>query len=85
MNPTIQAIYEQGLLRPLEALDLKEKQVVTLVVSPVPPEPPWIDSEYLAECQEEAEDDVTLEEVRAALAILPGSLTEDFIAEREDR
>ena len=32
-----------------------------------------------------ADDAVSLEEVRAALAKTPGSLTEEFIAEREER
>jgi hypothetical protein len=46
---------------------------------------PWLDTEYLAACDQEAQDDVCLEQVREALAKIPGSLTDDFIAEREDR
>jgi hypothetical protein len=46
---------------------------------------PWLDTKCLAACASEADDSVTLVEVRAALAKIPGSLTEDFIAEREDR
>jgi hypothetical protein len=44
-----------------------------------------LDAECLAACAGEADDGVSLEEVRAALAKIPGSLTEDFIAEREER
>ena len=46
---------------------------------------PWLDTEHLAACVQEADDNVILEEVRAALAKIPGTLTDDFIAEREDR
>ena len=48
-------------------------------------EMPALDAEYMAGCAQEADEGVSLEEVRAALAKIPGSLTEDFIAEREDR
>ncbi|MBI1918922.1 MAG: antitoxin family protein [Planctomycetes bacterium] len=81
----LQAIYEKGVLRPLEPLDLSEQQRVTIAVSDEAPAEPWLDTECLAAAAAEADDTVTLEEVRAALAKIPGSLTADFIAEREDR
>ena len=85
MTRNLQAVYEKGMLRPLEPLDLREQQLVTITVSDEAPTEPWLDAEYLASCAQQADDDVSLEEVRAALAKIPGSLTEDFIAEREDR
>lgn len=86
MTRNLQAIYEKGVLRPLEPLDLREQQLVTVAITTdETPAEPWLDTEYLADCAREADDSVSLEEVRVALAKIPGSLTEDFSAEREDR
>jgi len=85
MTSNFQAVYEGGVLRPLEPLDLREQQLVNLTMIDEAPEEPWLDTECLAACASGATDSVTLEEVRAALAKIPGSLTEDFIAEREER
>ncbi len=85
MTRNLQAIYEGGVLRPLEPLDLREKQLVNVTITDEPATESWLDAECLAACALEADDSVGLEEVRAALAKIPGSLTEDFIAEREDR
>jgi predicted DNA-binding antitoxin AbrB/MazE fold protein len=82
MTKNLQAVYEKGVLRPLEPLDLPERQLVTVTLSD---EEPWLDAERLAACAGEADDAVSLEEVRMALAKIPGSLTEDFIAERDER
>ena len=43
------------------------------------------DTEYEAECAADTSPVPTLEEVRAFMAAIPGSLTADFIAEREER
>jgi len=85
MSRILQAVYENGVLRPLEPLNLHENQLVTLAISDEAPTEPWLDTEYLAACASETDEGPSLEEVRAALAKIPGSLTEDFIAEREDR
>ncbi len=85
MTKYLQAVYENGVLRPLEPLDLREQQLVNVTVSDETPLEPWLDAECLAACAGEADDAVSLEEVRAALAKIPGSLTEDFIAERDER
>lgn len=45
----------------------------------------WFDVECLKECAAEADERVSLAEVRAALTKIPGSLTADFIAERDER
>ena len=44
-----------------------------------------LDWEYIAECAAEADPSITLEEVRQALSKIPGSLTEDFREERDER
>jgi predicted DNA-binding antitoxin AbrB/MazE fold protein len=81
----LQAVYEGGVLRPLEPLDLREQQLVNVTITDESPAEPWLDTECLDACAREADDSVSIEEVRAALAKIPGSLTEDFVAEREDR
>jgi hypothetical protein len=85
MTRNLQAVFERGVLRPLEPLDLREHQLVHVTITDDATPEPWLDPECLAACAEGADDTVSLEEVRAALAKIPGSLTADFIAEREDR
>lgn len=84
MTKTLQAVYENGVLRPLEPLPLKEHQQVTLTVSD--PAERWLDHEYL----ESVRKDVgamgpapSLEEVRRVLAKIPGRVSDDIRAERE--
>ncbi|MGH9802876.1 MAG: hypothetical protein ACRD82_21120 [Blastocatellia bacterium] len=45
----------------------------------------WLDVEYMATCDKEADPSVTLESVQQILAKLPGSLADDIIAERDER
>jgi hypothetical protein len=44
-----------------------------------------LDTEYLAECAKEADPSITLESVHEALSKIPGSMTQDFLAERDER
>jgi predicted DNA-binding antitoxin AbrB/MazE fold protein len=87
MTKSVDAVYEGGVLRPLEALDLPESQHVRLVVQTEPGEgeEDWLDFDCLRECASEADEHVSLESVREALAKIPGSLTADFVEERDDR
>jgi predicted DNA-binding antitoxin AbrB/MazE fold protein len=88
MRKTLTAVYEQGVFRPLEPPDLPEQQRVTLIISagsPSSQEEDWLDVECQEECAAEADEHVSLEDMRAALAKIPGSLTADFIAERDER
>jgi predicted DNA-binding antitoxin AbrB/MazE fold protein len=39
MTKTVQAIYEKGVLRPLELLDLREQQLVKVTITDETPEP----------------------------------------------
>ena len=80
-------MYENGVLRPLEPLGLREHQRVSVIVSEkpvVPSEEEWLDTDCLQFCAGEADESVSLEAVREALSKIPGSLTADFIAEREE-
>ena len=86
MTKTLQAIYENGVLRPLESLPLKEHQRVMVTVSD--PAEIWLDHEYM----EKVKQDVaamgpapSLEKVREALSKIPGNLSDDIRAEREGR
>jgi len=79
----VEAIHENGVLRPLELLDLPEHQRVTIIVYPSLEED-WLDAECLHLCATEADESLSLEVVREALGKIPGSLTADFIAEREE-
>ena len=81
MERTIQAIYEQGVLRPLEPISLNESQEVTITISDgayehqlLIPSEEWSDA---------AAFDVTLEDVRDELATIHGSLSQTVIQERD--
>ena len=86
MTRNLKAVYENGVLRPLEALPFREQELVNVTVSDgatIPDE--LVDSEFLADCQALADDSVTLDQVRAALAKIPGSMAEQIIRDRDDR
>ncbi|BDC50355.1 hypothetical protein F183_A26710 [Bryobacterales bacterium F-183] len=86
MQTTIEAVYEGGVLRPLEPLALKdhEKVRITLTVADKPQIPADL-AWYMTQEEYEAAltDDITLEEVHAALSTIPGSLS-DTIRELRD-
>ncbi len=88
MTRTLDAVYKNGALHPLEPLALAEEQKVRLTIldgnQPVAAED-WIDSEFLQAAAAEADEGISLEQVQQALAKIPGSLTADFIAERDER
>lgn len=83
MSQSLQAVYEKGVLRPLEPLALKENQQVTVTVSDQ--EEDWLDATFLRYLEAEADESVTLEQVRSALAKIPGSMVDDFRSERDER
>lgn len=87
MAKTVEAVYEKGVLRPLEPLDLTENERVTVTVTngSRPLDDELLDTEFLAYCETQADDTVSLEAVRQALAKIPGSLADDIRAERDER
>ena len=87
MTRTVEAVYQNGVLRPLEPLNLPENERVTVTVTNAdrPLDDDLIDTEFLAYCDTQADDSVPLEAVREALAKIPGSLTDDIRAERDER
>lgn len=83
MTQSLRAIYEKGVLRPLEPLALEENQQITITLSDQVGG--WSDDGFLREIEGEADESVTLEQVRNALAKIPGTLTADFQRERDER
>ena len=86
MTKTLQAVYENGVLRPLEPLPLKEHQRVTVTVSD--PAERWLDREYMEKVKKDAAalgPAPRLEEIRRVLSKIPGKLSDDIRAERESR
>jgi predicted DNA-binding antitoxin AbrB/MazE fold protein len=82
---TLQAVYENGALRPVEPLHLREHQQVTLaLVEDTGSIGERLDLAYLAAVEAEADAAVDISQVRAALAQIPGSLTKACIAERDE-
>jgi len=85
----VDAVYENGVLRPLQPLDLKEHERV--VVSIVKASPVLgrsrLDVEYIERIRRElpdAEAGPGLEKVRRRLAKIPGSMSAEIVAERGD-
>jgi hypothetical protein len=58
-----------------------------LVVAPVSDEHDenWLDVAFLRYVETQADDSITLEQVRSGLAKIPGSMVEDFRSERDER
>lgn len=85
----IEAVYEKGVLRPLEPLDLKEHEHVVVSVMKAEGESkgPRLAVEYIERLKRELGDDPipTLEEVRKRLSKIPGSMADEIIAQRGER
>ena len=84
MAKKFKAVYENGVLRPLEPLLLKEHQEIVLKI--FDPLDRWVDHKYLKQVKREVAlrgPAPSLEEVRQALSKIPGNLTDDIRAERD--
>lgn len=87
MRQQVQAVYEHGVLRPLEPVTLAEAQHVSLTISDAAAGRSRQDLELVERAQAEVAalgSVPTIEEVRSALASITGSLSRDAIAERGD-
>lgn len=85
MGKQIDAIYENGVLRPLEPVDLEEHQQYSIDIMRAEGDEPVLDEEFIESCAPEDGKEVTIEEVRQALSSIPGSLSDDIRAERDRR
>jgi hypothetical protein len=81
MRRDLEAIYENGVLRPLEPLDLAEHARVRLTLDS---EDDWLDRDAIIWASQEAGVVPTLAEVRARLRGIRGTLADAVIAERGD-
>jgi len=87
MSKRIEVVYEDGVLRPLEPLMLRDHQHLSIVMDDDPTAPvaeDWLDTECMRLCDTETDETVSLDVVRQALSKIPGSMTSDFIAERHE-
>ena len=86
MERTFEAVYENGVLRPLETLPISDRQHVFVTISDVPATAADVALYFEPDEWEAAKhDDIGLDEVRRALASIPGSLADAVIASREER
>jgi predicted DNA-binding antitoxin AbrB/MazE fold protein len=86
MPKTLQAVYENGVLRPLEPLALEEHQHVTVTVSD--PVEQWLDQDYMEKLKSDiaaSSPAPSLEEIRQVLSKIPGKLSDDIRVERDTR
>ncbi|MEO8097612.1 MAG: antitoxin family protein [Acidobacteriota bacterium] len=84
----VDAVYENGVLRPLQPLDLREHEQVVVSVAKTTPERSKLAVEYIEKIRSElrdAESAPGLDEVRKRLAKITGSMAAEMIAERGDR
>ena len=81
-----EAIYEDGVLRPLVTLDLANRQHVQVTIAPTAG---WNEdvAGYFERDEWEASkhDEITLAEVRLAMSSIQGSLAEAVVASRDER
>ena len=81
----LEAVYEGGVLRPTEKLQLEEHQLVTVIVVDDDTDEQDIQFEP-AHCFDSlANHSISREAVRGSLSRIPGSLDADFAAERNER
>ncbi len=86
MEQHVDAIYEDGVLKPLSPLSLVDHQRVSVTVRPpLVDEEDWVDREFLAEAAAGADESVTLDEVRQAMAKIRVPLADAFREERDSR
>jgi predicted DNA-binding antitoxin AbrB/MazE fold protein len=86
MQKTFEAIYEDGVLKPTEALTLPEhaRLIVTIVDESAFSSDPSV---YFSreEWARTENDNITLEEVRCALSSIDGSLSDAVVESRGER
>jgi len=68
MTKRLEAIYENGVLRLLQPVDLQEHQRVTVTLSV--PEEDWLDTEFMESCTAEGQEHVPLERIHQILSTI---------------
>jgi predicted DNA-binding antitoxin AbrB/MazE fold protein len=85
MEKRLQAVYKDGVLRPLEPLPLDEMQQVTVTITGLPAIDDLAGYFTADEWAAAARDDITWDDVRQSLSKISGSLSEVVIAQRQER
>jgi predicted DNA-binding antitoxin AbrB/MazE fold protein len=86
MTKTFEAVYENGVLRPVNELSLPDRSRVTVTISDAAPFESEASAYFSAEEWEAAlRDEISLAEVRQALSSIDGSLSDAIVALREER
>jgi predicted DNA-binding antitoxin AbrB/MazE fold protein len=82
----IEAIYEGGVLRPLQPVDLPESARVAVTIATSDKGRSTRDWEIVERARAETAslEIPSIEDVRSALSVIPGSLSADLIADRGD-
>ena len=81
----VEAIYENGVLRPLSPISLTESQTVRLIIAGPTRRPAQLDSRLIERARAEVGESPnppTIEEIRKLLAVIPGSMANDVVGER---
>lgn len=81
MRQKIDAIYEDGLLKPIDPLNLSDHERVSITVESGAGDD-WLDQDAVEWARQEGDPSIPLDEVRRRLSALKGSLSDVVIAER---
>jgi len=81
MRQKFDAVYENGLLRPLEPLHLPDHERVSVTVESGSVDD-WLDHDAVEWAKQEGDPSISLEDLRSRLTKLNGSLSELVINER---
>jgi predicted DNA-binding antitoxin AbrB/MazE fold protein len=86
MTISIEAIYENGVLRPLEPLGLAEQQHVHVTIAPTARSLPdeWLDHQFIQSCAGYRNESITAEQIRRLTATIPDSMADQVRADRDD-
>ncbi len=91
MSQTIEAIYENGVFRPKEPVNVTNGERVSLIIASksnsadLTDVADLLDAEYMQTCCRESGDAPSIEETRKTLNVFGGSLSDLICAEREER
>jgi predicted DNA-binding antitoxin AbrB/MazE fold protein len=86
LKQQVDAIYENGVLKPLTPVDLAEHQRVVIMIGVEDGDEDDRDSEeYLPLAADDGDPSITWEQVHAALAGSKGSLSDEIIHQRDER
>lgn len=92
MSQRIDAIFENGVFRPEEPVNIANGQLVSLNVEPraaadddLSDLADLLDTEFIESCRRQAGPVPSLEEVRSALSTFKGSVSDLIAEERDER